>query len=76
MSTLYNTYVISTDRGFNAVKLVGQLEPLDKALSIESGSYARYNGIDFFVQSYEVGSERDLECQRDLKKLAKKQNAR
>lgn len=66
----YNTYVISTDN-FNATKVVGELVGLGEAQNLEGLYSTKYKGIDYFVQSYPVGSERDVECQKDLKKIVK-----
>ncbi len=68
MSSLYNVYVIDTDN-FKATKCVAK-EVTGREASDAESSFS--GNIDFFAQSYEVGSERDLECVKDLKKLSKK----
>jgi hypothetical protein len=67
---LYNTYVISID-SFSAVELIGESLGVDDAQTIEVNESRRRDSLDFFVQSYIVGSDRDLECKKELKKLAK-----
>ncbi len=70
MSLLFNTYVIDTDN-FKAVKRIAEDVDGADAQEIEYTAGKNYDSIDYFVQSYEVGSERDLECSKELKKLAK-----
>lgn len=69
--SLLNTYIINTDR-FNAVKQVASRVFQSEASHVEAVEGSRVDGIDLFVQSYPCGSERDVECQADLKKTCKK----
>jgi hypothetical protein len=64
-SQLYNTYVIDTDR-FKAVKLVASEVNFSEAARKEYAEERKWDILDYFVQSYPVGSDRDKECARDL----------
>ena len=68
MKGLYNTYVIDTDN-FKAVKRVASGVDEPQAREMEHMVGKNYNSVDHFVQSYEIGSDRDNECTRELKKL-------
>lgn len=63
--TTFNTYVIDTDF-FKAVKQLSANVSQEDADLIESQEEHNYNSLDYFIQSYEHGSERDVECQQDI----------
>ena len=67
---LYNTYVISIDT-FKAVRVLASNAGVDEAQDAERAGSKDWNTYDYFIQSYLVGSERDLECKKDMKKVAK-----
>lgn len=63
----YNVYVIDTDH-FKAVKLVASDLNFSEANRKEYAEGHKWDVMDYFVQSYPTGSERDKECVRDLKR--------
>lgn len=62
----FNVYVINIEN-FKATENAGENINIENVNTQVSAVERRINLLDYFVQAYEVGSERDLECKKDLK---------
>jgi len=63
---LYNVYLISSD-SFKAIKLLGSKLTEGRKYICQRSNEKKINKLDYFIDGYEVGSERDLELSKDLK---------
>lgn len=65
MNNFYNTYIIRI-LDFKAVKLQGDnLDPTDTKYCTDQAEN-KLNTDDYFVAYYPVGSQRDIECQKNI----------
>lgn len=63
---MYNVYVIRVD-DWKAMQRLGDSVNRVRARIRENTYSKSVNPLDYFIASYEVGSDRDLECANDLK---------
>lgn len=62
----FNVYIVSIDN-FKAVKKVGENLSLGRTYVCRRSYQKNLDLLNYFVDGYEVGSERDLELANDLK---------
>jgi len=67
---MYNVYIVKIGGG--AESLIGENMSEDRAEKIVMLGLMRIDRDNYFVADYEVGSEQDEQCKKDLKISVKK----